>query len=91
MTNKQMQMAKLLISEMNMDELRNINSYLAICFKQQQSRAAKTFSKGDKVSFDHPKLGKVIGTVEKVNQKTVSVITAKNGNWKVAGSLLKAA
>ena len=91
MNAKQMQMTKLMISEMNMTELRQIAEYVNMSFKIQISREAKKFSKGDKVSFDHPREGVVTGKVIKVNQKTVSVVTEAGSHWNVAGSLLKAA
>lgn len=74
----------------NLEDLREAQSALAVRFRELQSRAAHSFSKGDKVKFT-TRSGEIItGTVAKINQKTVTVNTS-NSTWKVSGSLLKKA
>lgn len=88
MNTKQIQAVKLALSDMNMAELRQVNEYLSMMFKQQIRKASLTFSRGDEVKFDHPSEGTVFGKVVKINSKTVSVVTKEGSHWRVAGSLL---
>ena len=90
MNTRQMQAVKVALSEMNINELRQVNEYIGMMYKIQQQRAASAFSRGDKVSFQSRTGDKISGTVVKVNQKTVTVSTPV-GQYKVSGSLLKAA
>lgn len=90
MNTRQMQAVKVALSEMNINELRQVSEYVSMMFKIQQQRAVSAFSKGDKVSFVSRSGDKIFGTVLKVNQKTVTLSTPV-GQYKVSGSLLKAA
>ena len=90
MNTRQMQAVKVALSEMNINELRQVSEYVHMMYKIQQQRAVSVFSKGDKVSFVTRSGEKVVGLVAKVNQKTVTVSTPV-GQYKVSGSLLKAA
>lgn len=74
----------------SLDELRIVQNALAIRFKELQSRAAHSFSRGDKVKFTTRNGETVTGTVAKINQKTVTVNTPTS-QWKVSGSLLRKA
>lgn len=49
------------------------------------------FNKGDKVSFTVPRQGVVVGEVERVNGKTVTVLANTGSRWRVSPSALKAA
>jgi hypothetical protein len=56
----------------------------------EDSRAMMAFSNGDKVEFDGRRGRLITGTVERVNQKTVSVTNCSDGrSWRVPGSLLR--
>lgn len=46
---------------------------------------------GQKVEFDSKHGYTVVGKVEKINAKTVGVITKEGHRWRVAGSLLRPA
>lgn len=54
------------------------------------SRSAKfAFRKGDKVSWNSSRSGQTMtGTIEKLNQKTCSVMT-NAGMWRVSATLLR--
>lgn len=72
------------------DEIRAISNAISFKFKEMQRKAAISFMKGDKVKFTTRNGETVVGTVARVNQKTVTVNTATS-QWKVSGSLLKKA
>ena len=61
--------------------------------KLQQTFLAKTsarsFSIGDAVSFTGRGGRTVVGTVSKVNPKTIVVDSPSQGRWKVTASMLK--
>lgn len=46
------------------------------------------FNPGDKVSFEPPGRGRLLGTLIKYNQKTVSILTEDGHRWNVAPSLV---
>lgn len=46
------------------------------------------FNVGDKVSFEPPGRGRLMGTLIKYNQKMVTIITDDGQRWNVAPSLL---
>lgn len=47
------------------------------------------FKVGDRVSFQ-PECGhEVVGTIVRLNQKSVTVVTAEGAHWRVAPALLK--
>jgi hypothetical protein len=71
-----------------MDDLREVMNACNVRFRELQSRAAHSFSRGDSVFFIAKSGQKITGVVTKVNQKTVSVKTATS-EWKVSGSLLR--
>jgi hypothetical protein len=74
-----------------MDELKDVWAAMKQRQNYLQSVASSAFQVGDKVSWYTTKRGgkTVVGTVTKINQKTVSVSCGADGNWKVSGSLLK--
>ena len=59
--------------------------------RKLDARATFTLQVGDKVSFDAKTRGIITGTVEKVNHKTVSVMSSTGIRWKVSASMLKKA
>lgn len=71
----------------SLEDLRIISNALNFKFKEMQRRAARAFLPGDKVEF----VGKGVhykGTVQKVNQKTVTVKVFDGRIWRVSGNLL---
>ena len=51
-------------------------------------QSARTFSVGDAVAFTGRGNRKVVGTVFKVNPKTIVVDSPSQGRWKVTASML---
>lgn len=80
-----------LFSKMSHDDLEDVVSL----FKAQRSilsrQEAASFYKGMKVTFQSKYGEKVVGTVQKVNRKTINVTSTDGMNWLVSPSLLKAA
>ena len=52
-------------------------------------QSARTFSVGDAVQFKGRAGRTVVGTVSKVNPKTIVVDSPSQGRWKVTASMLK--
>ena len=52
-------------------------------------QSARTFSVGDAVQFTGRGNRTVVGTVSKVNPKTIVVDSPSQGRWKVTASMLK--
>ncbi len=52
-------------------------------------QSARTFTLGDAVTFTGRGGRKVVGTVTKVNPKTVVVDSPTQGRWKVTASMLE--
>ena len=87
------------------DELKTISTLIAKAsrqdldkvFKSIQSRetvltrnATKSFRVGQRVQFDSSKKGQVVGTIEKINSKTI-IVKSGSTKWKVTPSLLSPA
>lgn len=71
-----------------LEEIKEINDAVSLQWTFIQLCAAKSFRKGDKVTFTGK--GTVLtGVVEKVNQKTVAVKTGPHQTWRVSPNLLK--
>ena len=77
--------------------IRNIESsaeldQLIEAFKLQRTylarQSARSLMIGDTVTFTGRQGHKVIGTVEKINRKTVVVNSPSQGKWKVTASML---
>lgn len=54
----------------------------------QAHREMMALNIGAKVSFESSRHGRLLGTVVKLNRKTVSVVTDDGRRWKVAPQLL---
>jgi hypothetical protein len=86
-------------SGLSESELQTINYALQCAWKIRQRTAAYGFRVGDRVMFESrkgPFGGMLVGTVSKVNSKTVRVnVDTRNGvrepvrNWVVTSTLLK--
>tara|TARA_B100001094_G_scaffold214466_1_gene208543 strand:- start:346 stop:621 length:276 start_codon:yes stop_codon:yes gene_type:complete len=69
----------------------DLNKIIAAVKLQQTFLAktsARTFTVGDAVQFTGRGGRKVIGTVNKVNPKTIIVDSPSQGRWKVTASML---
>lgn len=77
-------------SELTSTELREINSVLCATFKRLAAKSVNKFRVGEEVSF-MSKRGHVVGTVYKINRKTVSVLANTGLIWRVSGNLLRKA
>lgn len=52
---------------------------------------AMKFRKGDKVEFNSSKTGELVkGTILKINQKTISLLSDEGTNWRVSPGMLRA-
>lgn len=80
----------ILTGNFNADELKSIQNALKAAYGRMQTVAKFSFIRGDKVTFTTRSGEKVVGTVAKINQKTITVNTV-NSQWKVSPSLLKKA
>lgn len=54
----------------------------------EMAQKCATFKLGSKVSFKHPSKGVIVGTVIKVNSKTVQLVTDEQVRWNCGPSLL---
>lgn len=68
-------------------ELRDINLALKQRWNELDARVALTFKVGDSVRFNAKRRGVQVGTVKKVNRKTVAVLVGHT-TWRVTPSLL---
>ena len=91
MTNLPAEVSEILI-KLNEHQLRQLNymivERLKLFGKAKQMRAMVDFIIGDTVSFEY--YGKeIIGTIKRLNQKTVTILSRDNKQWKVSPTLLK--
>lgn len=78
----------------NMDDLRQINEWLMLHFRSlkgvKMAVEGAKFRSGDRVTF-FAKGRNHSGVVQRVNQKTVTLVTDKMVTWRVSPTLLKKA
>lgn len=90
MTSKEIRLALMKITDLN--ELREINEVLMLQYRSLQAvktaHAVAAFRKGDRVSFIGKNGLKHFGTVQKVNQKTVTVFSDRQSTWRITPGLL---
>ena len=87
-----MNIAQTAINAIQKADRSDLNKIIAAVKLQQTFLAktsARTFSIGDAVQFTGRGGRKVIGTVNKVNPKTIIVDSPSQGRWKVTASMLK--
>lgn len=70
------------------DELNQIIDAIKLQQNFLARQSARTFMKGDAVQFTGRGGRTVVGTVVKVNPKTVVVDSPSQGRWKVTASML---
>lgn len=88
LSTSEIQMLDQLVAKMDSNDLR----FLADLHNSAQRRItmnqARAFRVGDKVQW-FSKYGRTIeGTITKVNNKTIKVVTTSDGQWSVSPSLL---
>ena len=83
------QKAITLIRNTNRDELNQIIQAVKLQQNFLARQSAKTFMKGDAVQFEGREGRTVVGTVVKVNPKTIVVDSLSQGRWKVTASILQ--
>ena len=76
------------IHQANRDELNQIIEAVKLQQTFLAKTSARTFTVGDAVQFTGRGGRKVIGTVNKVNPKTIIVDSPSQGRWKVTASML---
>lgn len=81
-----------ILSNLNEDQLRELNhkiiERLKLINRSYSTIQVAKFNLGDRVYFEHNGR-KLIGTVVRLNQKSVSVELENNQQWRVAPQLLK--
>ena len=86
-----MNIAQTAINAIQKADRSDLNKIIAAVKLQQTFLAktsARTFTIGDAVQFTGRGGRKVIGTVNKVNPKTIIVDSPTQGRWKVTASML---
>tara|TARA_Y100000588_G_C13396081_1_gene561182 strand:- start:117 stop:464 length:348 start_codon:yes stop_codon:yes gene_type:complete len=72
------------------DQLKKVFEYANQRSDELVAREARSFARGDVVSFEH-KGTTLVGKVEKINRKTIGVVVVRPeayiGRWKVSPSL----
>ncbi len=76
------------IRNTDLDELNQIIEAVKLQQTWLAKQSARTFSIGDTVSFTGRGGRTVVGTVHKVNPKTIVVDSPSQGRWKVTASIL---
>lgn len=76
------------IRNMNNDEINQVVEAIKLQRTYLARNTARALVVGDTVKFQGRGGRKVVGTVEKVNRKTVIVNEAGYGRWRVTASLL---
>ena len=77
------------IHQANRDELNQIVEAVKLQRTFLAKQSARTFTIGDAVQFKGRAGRTVVGTVSKVNPKTIIVDSPSQGRWKVTASMLK--
>ena len=76
------------IHQANRDELEQIIAAVKLQQTFLAKQSARTFTVGDAVQFKGRAGRTVVGTVTKVNPKTIVVDSPSQGRWKVTASML---
>jgi len=72
-----------------LDDLRKINDLVKARANYIQRKSAYEFFKGMKASFVSNRTGEtIVGTIVKVNQKTVDIETKDGRSWKVSATMV---
>ena len=76
------------IRNMNNDEINQVVEAIKLQRTFNARSSARALSVGDTVQFTGRASRTVVGTVEKINRKTVVVNSPTQGKWKVTASML---
>ena len=90
LTTVQMANLKSLISLIdNIEDMKSVSQVFNAKIKHLQRVSTYSFDRGDKISFRSNKTGQtIVGTVERVNQKTLSITASDGTRWKVSSTLV---
>jgi uncharacterized protein YkvS len=77
------------IRGMDSDELNQVAEAIKLQRTFNARATARSLTVGDAVEFTGRAGRTVVGTVEKINRKTVIVNSPTQGKWKVTASMLK--
>jgi len=80
-----------LLAKMEGDDFRFVVDHYNQAQNGAQRSAASQFKVGDKVTWVSKYGSTVVGTVTKVNRKTIKVQAGEKGQWSVSPSLLSKA
>ena len=91
MQAKRFEALELIVKATDAKDLNQLVHMFSVLIEQKRAAQCRSFRKGEKVTFK-TKTGKTMqGVVQKVNRKTVSVLTDVGSSWRVSGSLLQKA
>lgn len=76
------------IRDMNNDEINQVVEAIKLQRTFNARATARALTVGDTVQFTGRANRTVVGTVEKINRKTVVVNSPTQGKWKVTASML---
>ena len=76
------------IRDMNNDEINQVVEAIKLQRTFNARTATRSLTVGDTVQFAGRANRTVVGTVEKINRKTVVVNSPTQGKWKVTASML---
>jgi uncharacterized protein YkvS len=76
------------IRDMNNDEINQVVEAIKLQRTFNARATARTLAVGETVQFKGRANRTVVGTVEKINRKTVIVNSPTQGKWKVTASML---
>ena len=78
-----------ILGKMEPQDFNVVNDIVRKAFSHAQLRAGGKFAIGDRVSWDSKRDVAMLGTIKKINRKTIIVETDSAGTWKVSPSMLK--
>ena len=73
------------------DDLRSLHDAIKYAMDRNTYVTKVSLGIGDRVTFSNKAGREISGIITKINQKTVAIKTANEGNWKVSTSLVKKA
>ena len=80
------QEVKEMFESLSLEEFSEVGPMFKETAKRLTAEAMSTFRVDDRVTFLHPTHGRIVGTVQRVNKKTLSVVSNGDG-WRVCPSL----
>ena len=77
-----------LLSNLSKEDLKEVNKIIKAIYTNLQREQVNCFSVGDNVDFKAPDGRLIIGSVVRLNEKTVSVRSANGLHWRVSPGFL---